>query len=356
MDLRVDPAHVGERVQGDPRLVVQAKLAAVHRFADRALELDPGDRAAPRFLVEQLEPRAAALLGAVHRGIGLPDHGFRGDRRVGHHRDPDAHRDRQLDAVDVDRRARGLADAVGDQHDLALGRQVLEQERELVPAEPSDGVHRTQQRAEPLSERGQQPVADGVAAGVVDLLEVVEVEEHDPQLGPGAPGALERDPEPIEEQGTVGQAGELVVEGLVREVRLRALALDRVGERAPQQRRCKLGLHQAVLGAGLYRLERERLVVAVGQQHDRRPGRGQPHVLEQVDRLLVRVGRDVEQHAAGRKVDERLRGRSVPLGVGQHLHTTPRRVQQFVDPPRSREIGGHQQHPYGAGVHRIPLQ
>ena len=123
VDLRVDPAHVGERVQGDPRLVVEAKLAALDRFADRALELDPGDRAAPRLLVEQLEPRAAALLGAVHRGVGLPDHGVRRDRRVGHHRDPDADRDRQLDAVDVDRRARGLADAVGDQHDLALGRR-----------------------------------------------------------------------------------------------------------------------------------------------------------------------------------------------------------------------------------------
>ena len=335
---------------------MEAKLAALHRFADRSLELDPGDRAAPRLLVEQLEPRAAALLGAVHRGVGLPDHGVRRDRRVGHHRDPDADGDRQLDAVDVDRRARGLADAVGDQHDLALGREVLEQERELVPAEPGNGVHRAQQRVQPFSERGQQPVAYGVAAGVVDLLEVVEVEEHDGQLGPGATGPLERDPQPVEEQGAVGQAGQLVVEGLVRKVRLRPLALDRMGERAPQQRRCKLGHDQAILGAGLDGLERERLVVAVGQQHDRRVGGGQPHVLDQVDRTLVRIRRDVQQHAAGREVDERLRGRGVPLGVRQHLQTTPRRVQQLVDPPRSREIGGHQQHPYGTGVHRIPLQ
>ena len=175
--------HVVELVQGDPRLVVEAKLSALDRLPDRGLELDPRDRPLPRVLVEQLEARAAPLLGPVHRGIGLADDRLRRDRRVGDHRDADADRDRQLDAVDLDRRARGLADAVGDQHHLALGGEVLEQERELVPAEPGHGVHRAQQRAQPLAERRQQAVADGVAAGVVDLLEVVEVEEHARRAG-----------------------------------------------------------------------------------------------------------------------------------------------------------------------------
>jgi hypothetical protein len=39
-------------------------------------------------------------------------------------------------------------------------------------------------------------------------------------------------------------------------------------------------------------------------------------------------------------VDECLRGGGVPLGVGQQLHPTPVRAQQFVDQPRGMEIGG----------------
>ena len=124
-------------------------------------------------------------------------------------------------------------------------------------------------------------------------------------------------------------------------------------QRAAEHGRLKLGLDQAILGAGLDRLERERLVVARQHQHDRRVRSGQPDVLEQVERGVVPPGRYVEQHAARRMVDECLRGRGVPLGVGQQLHATPVRVQEFVDQPRGMEIGGQQQDPHRACVDRI---
>jgi len=246
-----------------------------------------------------------------------------------------------------------MADPVGDQHHLALGGEVLEQEGELVAAEAGHGVHRAQHRAQASAQRDQHPVADRVTAGVVDLLEVVEVEEHDGRLGSRAAGALERHSEPVEKQGTVGEPGQLVVESLVGEVGLRALALDRVRERAPEHGRLKFGLDQAILGAGLDRIERERLVVVRQQQHDRRVRSGQPHVLEQVERGVLPLGRYVEQHAARRMVDECLRSGGVPLGVGQQLHATPVRVQELVDQPRGMEIGGQQQDPHRACVDRI---
>ena len=210
--------------------------------------------------------------------------------------------------------------------------------------------------AQPPAERREQLVAHGMAPGVVDLLEVVEVEEHDGQLGPRAAGSLERDPEPIEEQGTIGEAGQLVVERQVGEFGLRALTLDRVDERAAEQRRRQAALGQGILGAGLNCAHGQRLVLGVGQDHDRRVGSGQPDVLEQIQRVHLPVGRDVEQHAARRMVDEGLRSRRVPLGMRRHVHTTPNRVQLLVDQPRGAEIAGQKQDPYRPCMHRIAQQ
>ena len=56
---------------------------------------------------------------------------------------------------------------------------VGEHDGELVAAEPGDGVAVAQLVLQPLGEGAQQPVARLVAEGVVDLLEVVEVEEQE---------------------------------------------------------------------------------------------------------------------------------------------------------------------------------
>ena len=67
---------------------------------------------------------------------------------------------------------------------------------------------------EPVGQLDQQPVADVVAEGVVDLLELVEV-HHEQGHRLAAPGGLaQRLAEPVLEQGPVGQAGQPVVEGL----------------------------------------------------------------------------------------------------------------------------------------------
>ena len=63
--------------------------------------------------------------------------------------------------------------------------RVREHDRELVPAEPEDtgasavGGELRLHRADALADGLQQPVARGVAEGIVDHLEIVQVEEQD---------------------------------------------------------------------------------------------------------------------------------------------------------------------------------
>ena len=73
----------------------------------------------------------------------------------------------------------------------AFGIDVVEQHRELVPAEPRREVGGAQLGAQPLADLRQQPVTDVMAERVVDELEAVEVEEHHGVTqfgGRGAPG------------------------------------------------------------------------------------------------------------------------------------------------------------------------
>ena len=74
---RVLPAHQGlaglDRAVGQPhdRLVEDAQLALVQRPLELGLQGQVVQRDSLRGLVEDVDPRPALLLGAVHRGVGL---------------------------------------------------------------------------------------------------------------------------------------------------------------------------------------------------------------------------------------------------------------------------------------------
>ena len=89
-------------------------------------------------------------------------------------------RDEVLDAVDREGLGEGGRDAVGDRHRLVLVGEAVDQDPELVAAEAGDDVAGAQVGAQPRRHRAQQLVAGVVAEAVVDQLEVVEVEEEDP--------------------------------------------------------------------------------------------------------------------------------------------------------------------------------
>ena len=102
---------------------------------------------------------------------------------------------------------------------------LLDEHGELVAAEPRRGVARADAGEQPPRQLDQQLVAGGVAEGVVDVLEVVEVDEEHRDPLARSPRACERVLEPLGEQHAVGEVGERVVERLVGEALLELLAL-----------------------------------------------------------------------------------------------------------------------------------
>ena len=128
-------------------------------------------------------------------------------------------------ALDPKRPVDGGQDA--RRHDSgALGAaQPLLDQRELVATQPGPGVRGARHGGEPARHLAQERVADRVAQGVVDLLEVVEVEQHHRHGIAAAPGARQRSGQPIVEQHAVGQAGQGIMQCQVADLLLGGLAL-----------------------------------------------------------------------------------------------------------------------------------
>ena len=118
-------------------------------------------------------------------------------RRVG---EPGRER-RQLEAAPVP--PDGAKDALGGA--LRSSRVVGNHHRELVAAEPEDLLVRADRAQEDAGERREHVVARRVAESVVDLLEVVDVEEHE-----GDVGRLDQCVEVLVEGATVREPGQRV--------------------------------------------------------------------------------------------------------------------------------------------------
>ena len=112
---------------------------------------------------------------------------------------------------------------------IGLGRiGLLDDDRELVAAEPRDGVPGSCHGLEPAADGHEQPVALRVAEPIVHRLEVVEVEEEDRGRSAAAACPREGVTEPVQEEEAVLQAGQHVVERLVTELLLEGLSLGDV--------------------------------------------------------------------------------------------------------------------------------
>ncbi len=119
-------------------------------------------------------------------------------------------------------------DAVGGRLDRGGVRDVADEQRELVPAEPRGGVGVADQAGQPHRGGHQQLVADAVAHRVVHDLEVVQVHEQHAGGRAVAPGRGELLRDPVLEQQPVGQPGQRVVEGLVLQLLLELALLGHV--------------------------------------------------------------------------------------------------------------------------------
>lgn len=126
-----------------------------------------------------------------------------------------------------------VADAAGfagDQGGRGVGvlREVFQQHHELVAAQPRHGVGFAHGVLQPLRDQRQQLVAGVVAAGVVELLEVVEVDEQQRAAQALALAGLQRMLQPVQQQPAVRQVGQGVVVGEADDGLLGALALGDV--------------------------------------------------------------------------------------------------------------------------------
>ena len=233
--LRVIPAHqrfdADDRVGGelDDRLIVHDEALPFDGAAQIVFEREQLQRVRVHRRVEHAMTRFPFGLRAIHRRVRVADH------VLGHvvlpraERDADAGGGEDFVAAEHERHVERREDALGHGGRFERIFEIVEQHRELVAAEPRDGVAGPDRLAQHAADRDQQLVADRVAEAVVDQLEAIEIEEQhrDEPVGV-ALQARERAAEAIEEQRAIRQSRQRVVEGVVQQLLLEAAALGDV--------------------------------------------------------------------------------------------------------------------------------
>ena len=198
-------------------------------------ETEPIERPRVHVGVEHLVPRLAARLGVIHRRVGVA-HDLFGVGVVGQaERDADARRREHLAPADRKRRAERVLDPERDRVGLRGLDQAVEENRELVAAQPGQRVTGAQARLEPPRHGNQQIVAHQVTQAVVHELEAIEI-EIERREPPAAMllEILEPLPEPLDEHRAVAQPRQRIAEPAAQPV-LRDRALG-VGHRSGDPR------------------------------------------------------------------------------------------------------------------------
>ena len=250
--------HADHRApQGEHRLVVEGQLALLvgHPQLEGQLALAAAVLTDDRAVV--LVAGRAPALCLVHGGVGPGevDLGVGACLDLG---DADADRGVQLSVPDRHRGLHGPVDALGQRTGCRLGIvEVLGQHDELVATQTAHRVRRPDQLPEAGGGLHQQAVTGGMPEPVIDGLEIVDVEVEEHGTTPSPLQRKGRLPEPIGEQGAVGQSGQLVVQCLMGE---RGLLLAQAALQGP---------------AGLIELADDADETAVTAEADHRVGHGE---------------------------------------------------------------------------------
>ena len=135
---------------------------------------------------------------------------------VGCRGDADAERDLERELADDERLLQCSVEALG-QYD-GVARRAGAEDPELVAAEPGQRLVHPHLVAQPAGQRAQEQVARFVTQRVVDLLEVVDVEEHDRCVRALATRGQDCLLDAVPEEASVREPGQLVVQRAVLEL------------------------------------------------------------------------------------------------------------------------------------------
>src|ERR1035437_6018603 len=174
-------------------------------------------------------PVATGVLGIVEGGVGRRQEFLRRGGVLGVGGAPDAHGQRHRLPAAVDGNHDGLgggADLLGDHARIGRG-GVRHDHDELLAAVAGGEVDAPDAVVERLREGGEHDVADRVALGVVDPLEVVEVDDEDGERGVETFGEGQLLAEAVDEEAVVVQPGEVVDACLALDHGDEAVALQR---------------------------------------------------------------------------------------------------------------------------------
>ena len=166
------------------------------------------------------------MLGRVQRAVGPAQHLVLRRQRTGraaHKRDADARRHVQAARRRRERPRHRRDDFRADPLGFVRTLDVLQQHDEFVAGQPRRHVGGAHAGRQALREFLQHLVADAVAPGVVDDLEVVDVEVGQSQYLALAARPFERLAQHLAEQAAVGDPGQAVEAGHLHEAALRFL-------------------------------------------------------------------------------------------------------------------------------------
>ena len=163
------------------------EVVVVDGVAQVVLEAEPVELARVHVGIEQLVARLAARLRVIHGGVGIA-HDLVGVVVLGAAEgDADARGGEDFPPADRKGRAQRVLNAERDGVGLILVAELVQENRELVSAQPGERVALPQARLEAARHRRQQLVAHQVAETVVDDLEAVEVEIERRESAAAAP-------------------------------------------------------------------------------------------------------------------------------------------------------------------------
>ena len=108
----------------------------------------------------------------------------------------------------IEQRSERLSNASG----IGASHGVFEDDGELVAAGSRNRIGAAHTASEEDADMFQQLVADVVSDGVVDQLELIQIDEHECDLGARAPGPDERTVQTVLEEPAIRQAGQFVVQ------------------------------------------------------------------------------------------------------------------------------------------------